>query len=120
ARLAYARFYLSLKKPADAIRQLQTALSVNPEAAKSFELVVLLAELHRQNNDPAPTRDVYAQAIAANPTEVRYRLRYSDLLAHLGDKPKAEDQLREAIRQVPPTDELAVDVIDRMIALNDL
>jgi tetratricopeptide (TPR) repeat protein len=120
ARLAYARYYLNLKKNADAIRELQTALSVNPEAAKSFELVTLLAELHRQNNDPAAARDVYAQAIAANPEQVRYRLRYADLLTLLGDQAKAEDQLREAIRRVPPNDELAVDVIDRMIALNDL
>ena len=102
ARLARARYFLALKQPGQAIVELQAALGGNRDAAKSPELVNLLAELHRKENNLPAAREVYAQAISANPGEVRYRLRYTDLLAQLGDKPKAEEQLREAMRHVPP------------------
>ncbi|CAN5369128.1 hypothetical protein BH11PLA2_BH11PLA2_23810 [soil metagenome] len=119
ARLALAKYYLAKQERPQAINELQTALRVNREAAKSQELVRLLAEMYREDNNFAAARDVIALAVAANPADIRLRLILSDLLMKLNDRPGADQQLRDALKGLPPEDALAIDVLDRMIDRHD-
>lgn len=120
ARLARAKYFLARKQPAEAVRELQTALAAGPDAARMPEIVFTLANLHVQDRNLPAARDVFAQAVAVSPDNVRYRVFYSDVLIRLKDKPAAEQQLHEAARLAPDNDPLAIDIIDRMIDRLDL
>lgn len=118
ARLARARYYISNGQTTEAIRDLESAIS-NPDGAKSVPIVVILADLHRQHRDYTAARNVLAQAVAASPDELRFRLIYADLLWVLGDKAGNDKQLQDALRLAPMDDPVAVDVLDRMIERGD-
>ncbi len=98
ALLARAQFAMSRKDFISAINDLRAALKDQPE---SVQVVSLLANAHRLNNEPALGRDVITSAIKLLPDNKELRLVQADYLQATGNASAALRELEEVIKQDP-------------------
>lgn len=98
ALLARAQFALARKDWVGAINDLRAALKDQPE---SLQVVAMLANAHRLNNEPALGREVITAAIKLLPDNKELRLVQADYLSATGNAGAALRELDDVIRQDP-------------------
>ena len=92
----------------EAVRLLRAARQARP---RWLRMTVTLAEIARERGDLETAAAEYARAIELNPTEMRVRLAYAEVLYGLGRDAEAAGQL-EAVLRI--NDAMAADEIERL------